>query len=94
MLGTPKSYKNWWAADFTCRKLIDLDPPSLRESQETDQEGRHGSGLLVCTREGHMSVQMMYRNPQAFSAPYLLRGMGGSRNGVTVAASLGEEKMV
>jgi hypothetical protein len=26
-----------------------------------------GTGLLVCTRDGHISVQVMYRNPQANS---------------------------
>ncbi len=39
-----------------------------------EEEGADGkihradcTGLLVCTRDGHMSVQVMYRNPQAGS---------------------------
>ena len=39
-----------------------------------EEEGADGrihradcTGLLVCTRDGHMSVQVMYRNPQANS---------------------------
>jgi hypothetical protein len=135
VLGTPKNCKNWWAADFTHQKPIDLYLLAFEEASERttngdtnveepnmkkllslgvvslcialtamtlsgsqgqsgkdrggndgirdrfvgawrlawlEEEGADGkihradcTGLLVYTRDGHMSVQVMYRNPQA-----------------------------
>lgn len=49
-----------------------------------EEEGAHGnvqradcSGLLVFTRDGHMSVQVMYRNQQATQAGPVQYAQGG-----------------
>jgi hypothetical protein len=53
------------------RRLVGAWRLAWLEEQGADGKTHRAdcTGLLVCTRDGHMSVQVMYRDPQAGTTP-------------------------